>query len=193
MKNDRIEPINEKIPDALISGSIEFFVYDGDIFCLHNGKVYPFDEIPERIINKVRNDMKKNKKAIKALNNWKILDEQKRMRQYISCRFGAFDNAPDISETGEAINTEYFNCGNRGRCAYEGIICQKIAVKTGVLNKREITALKMIGRGMQDREICIELGISENTFRHTKDSLRKKSGFAGKPALAVLAHKLNLI
>lgn len=193
MKIYRLEANNEKIPAALMNSSTEFFVHDDDIFCLHNGKVYTFDEVPERIMNTVRNDMKKNKRVIKALKTWCFSDQKKLVQQYISCRFGAFDNTPDISETGEAINTEYFNCGNRGKCAYEGIVCPKIAVKYGVLNKREITALKMIGSGMQDREICIELGISDNTFRHTKDSLRKKSGLPGKPALAVLAHKLNLI
>lgn len=193
MKTYRLETNNQNIPAALVNGNTEFFVYDGDIFCLHNGKVYTFDEVPERIMRYVRNDMQKNKKTINALKAWSFSDQKKLTQQYISCRFGAFDNAPDISETGETINTEYFNCGNRGKCTYEGIVCPKIAVKHGVLNKREITALKMIGRGMQDREICIELGISDNTFRHTKDSLRTKSGLPGKPALAVLAHQLNLI
>lgn len=184
---------NQKLPAGLVDKGVEFFVYQNDIRCLHNGETFTFDNIPNHIIKIIEEDMIKNPKALKALADWDITDPKSQIRQYIICRFGGFDKNPDITADGLVLHSEYHDCGRRGKCPYEGKLCASIQLTNGVLNKREIEILKRIGQGKLDKDICAEMFMAKDTLRYHKDQISEKAGTLGKIALAVLAYQLNLV
>lgn len=184
---------NQKLPPGLTNKALEFFIHNHEVKCLYQGIVYEFDNFPPEVFELVEADMQQNPKALKALADWDITDQNEQIRQYIACRFGGFNNEADISESGEIIPTEWVDCGRRGKCAYEGKLCTSIQLPNGLLTKREIDVLKLIGAAKLDKEICDSLDISQDTLRNHKDNISYKAGVERKSALAVLAYKLNLI
>ena len=184
---------SQKLPAGLIDSGVEFFVHQNEIYCLHNGATFTFENIPQHIIQLIREDMFQYPKALKALKDWDINDPEAQIKQYIMCRFGGFDNNSDISSDGKILHTEYINCGRRGQCPYEGKLCASIEVKQGVLSRREIAVLKLIGAGKLDKEIADELDISRAAIRNHKDHISQKAGVERKASLAILAHQLNLV
>ncbi|MFD2163710.1 response regulator transcription factor [Paradesertivirga mongoliensis] len=183
----------QSLPPGLVDNAVEFFIHQHEIKCLYLGNVYTFDQLPEFVVAIVEQDMLSNPKAMQALASWDITDPLEQMRQYIACRFGGFDNNPDISTKGEVLPAEYVDCGRRGKCPYEGKLCNSIQLPHGLLTKREIEVLKEIGLGSYDKEICEKLSITQDTLRTHKEHISTKAGIERKPALAVLAYKLGLI
>lgn len=183
----------QQLPPGLVDNAVEFFIHKHEVECLYQGIRYSFNKIPAHIIEVVENDMMANPKALKALADWDITDQNEQIRQYIACRFGGFDYQADISADGLIQPAEYIDCGRRGSCAYEGKLCTSLLLVNGIATRREIEVLKMIGKSFLDKEICDQLNISQDTLRNHKDSLSQKAGVERKPSLAILAHKLNLI
>jgi DNA-binding CsgD family transcriptional regulator len=183
----------QTLPPGLVSKALEFFIHDHEIKCLYKGLVFSFCDFPSEIIAWVEADMLRHPKALKALAEWDITDPDEQMRQYIACRFGGFDNNPDIEENGQVVAKEYVDCGRRGSCAYEGKLCASIQLPNGLLTKREIEVLRLIGECKFDKEICDLLNITQDTLRNHKDNISQKAGIERKPALGILAHKLKLV
>jgi DNA-binding CsgD family transcriptional regulator len=183
----------QTLPPGLMDDSVEFFIHDHEVKALYKGRSWKFDEFPTELVEIIDNDMASHPKAMKALADWDITDPSEQMRQYIACRFGGFDYSPDINGEGIIQVAEYVDCGRRGKCAYEGKLCSSIVLANGVLTKKEIEVLKLIGQGLLDKEICDSLGIAQDTLRSHKDSLCSKSGLQRKAALSVLAYQYKLI
>lgn len=184
----------QSLPPGLMDNSVEFFIYNHEIWCLYKGEKYSFNDFPQEIIDIVDADMAANPKAMKALVEWDITDPDERMRQYIACRFGGFDNNPDICDNGIIQPAEYVDCGRRnGLCDYEGKLCSSIVLSNGTLTKREIEVLTLIGREMLDKEICDSLQMAHDTLRNHKDNISVKNGSTRKAGLAILAYKYKLI
>jgi DNA-binding CsgD family transcriptional regulator len=183
----------QTLPPGLMDNSVEFFIHKHEIWCLYKGNKYAFEDFPSEILEIVDADMAANPKAMKALHDWDITDPDERVRQYIACRFGGFDNTPDICNTGIMQPAEYVDCGRRGICPYEGKLCSSIVLEFGTLTKKEIEVLRQIGLGLLDKEICEVLSISQDTLRNHKDSLSTKSGTQRKAGLSILAYKYKLI
>lgn len=185
--------LNQQLPGGLVDDSAEFFIHQNDIKCLYQGKAHSYDEIPSHIMDAVEADMMQHPKALEALAKWGITNAEDQIKQYIFCRFGGFDSNPDISDNGDIHHREYFDCGRRGNCAYEGKLCPSVKVAHGELSKREIEVLRLIGLGRLDKEICDDLGIALDTLRSHKDNIKLKTGEERKTAQGVLAHRLGLI
>lgn len=184
---------NQQLPPGLVSDAVEFFIHQHEVKCQTQGRTYSFDEMPAEILRIVEDDMMANPKALKALADWDITDQNEQMRQYIACRFGGYDYQADISPERGIQPAEYVDCGRRGSCPYEGKLCTSLLLANGIATKREVEVLKMIGQSLLDKEICDQLNMSQDTLRNHKDSLSQKAGVERKPSLAILAHKLNLI
>jgi DNA-binding CsgD family transcriptional regulator len=183
----------QTLPPGLMDDSVEFFIYNHEIWCLYRGNKYTFVNFPEEVIETIDADMVSNPKAMKALYDWDITDQDERVRQYIACRFGGFDNSPDVCANGVVQPAEYVDCGRRGICDYEGKLCSSIVLPNGTLTKKEIEVLRQIGLGLLDKEICDVLNIAQDTLRSHKDNLCFKSGTQRKAGLSILAYKYKLI
>lgn len=185
---------DKKLPrllPGLVDKSVEFFVHQNEIKCLHDGQVYYYENIPEWIFDIIDEDMLKYPDAIKALGNWENLSSEDYRRQYIYCRFGGADHEPDIYPDGTVKHTEYFDCGLRGKCRHEGKLCCSIQVENGILTKTELEVLKHIN--LLDKEIASEMFISLETVSSHLQNIRQKTGLPRKPQLAIFASQKGLI
>lgn len=188
-----MESTTTNLPAGLIDEGVEFFQVDKQINCLYNGRRYRWSEIPQFIKDMVIEDMVKNSEAIKALAKWDLYHEDEMLHQYILCRFGGFDNEPDISKDGNVGFSEYWDCGRRGTCANEGKLCSSIKVANGYLTKQQINILKCIRAGKTYAEIAEKLFIAEDTVISHVQNIQSVTGLKGKAELAAFAERKNLI
>lgn len=183
----------QSLPAGLEDTGVEFYVYHNEVRCLHAGRVYKFDEIPRHILDAVEDYMMAKPDAIKALLDWDIQDSDDMLRQFIFCHFGGFDHTPDITACGDILEADYFECGRRGKCKYEGKLCASIKVENGYLTKQEVRILQLIAQGKLNKEIAEELNITEDTVSTHNQNIQAKTGKSRKPELALLAREKNLI
>lgn len=183
---------NNHLPAGLLDDNCEFFTQGSNVYALYKGKVIPFEEFPQELLDLLNIDLSKYPDAINALIDLNLLDEKSMLWQYTRCRFGGFDGEPDIYN-GQLKHTEYFECGERGTCKYEGKLCQAIKVKNGYLTKREIQILKCIAEGLLDKEIADALNISINTVPVFKKNIQDKTGLTRKADMTRFAIQKNII
>ncbi len=188
-----LSKIVQKLPPGLEDKSVEFYLFDNMIKCLHNGYRYLWSEIPSWIIEIVAKDMFQNKKAMKCLVEMKLKRREQKLRQYIICQFGGFDGEPDINDKGEINYTEYFDCGLRGSCPYEGKLCATIKVANGYLTKQELNVLKLVAIAKMNKEIAHMLNISEETVSTHNQNIQRKLGVDNKIDMASFAISKNII
>jgi DNA-binding CsgD family transcriptional regulator len=182
---------HSKLIAGLIDQGVEFFVHANEVKCIHAGQVYSFEQFPEWIIKVIEEDMVKHPEALKALATWENLHQTEYVRQYIYCRFGGLDFDPDIDSNRKLSYAEYFDCGFRGVCKYEGKLCCTIKVSEGHLTKTEIEVLKRVA--LADKSIADELCISTDTVNSHLQNIRRKTGYSNKVELAIFATKKGII
>lgn len=188
-----LSKIKQSLPPGLEDNGVEFYVNQNDIKCLHSGNTYRWGEFPQWILDRIEEDMLQNPEAMNALVAWDITDSEEMMRQYIVCRFGGFDGLPDITKEGEIIHVEYFECGRRGNCSFEGKLCSSIKVGDEHLTKQEIKIIKKIASGKHNREIADELNISEETVATHNKNIQRKLGVTSKLGIVPWAVKRNIV
>ena len=183
---------HHKLLAGMVDKGVEFFVHQNEVKCIHDGKVYVYDDFPEWIISLIQDDMIKYPEAIKALASWENLHPSEYTRQYIYCRFGGIDFEPDINAQKEVQYAEYFDCGLRGSCKYEGKLCCAIRTESGQhLTKTEIEVLKRVDKSY--KVIADDMNISIDTVNSHMQNIRKKTGLAGVAELAIYATKKGII
>ncbi|WP_131535548.1 response regulator transcription factor [Pedobacter nototheniae] len=182
---------NSRLIAGLVDKAVEFFVHRNEVYCVHDGRTYVFEEIPRWIIDIVEHDMLKHEDAIKALALWENLADEDYIRQYIICRFGGIDDEPDIDTKGVVHEAEYFDCGLRGTCKHEGKLCTAFKVANGYLTKMELAILKLIN--LPDKIIADRLSISTETVSTHQQNIRIKTGLKSKVELAIFAQKKGII
>lgn len=188
-----ISKIKQHLPPGLEDNSVEFYVHENCIKCLHKGVKYSWGEFPEWIIQKIEDDMLVHPDAIKALLAWDIQERDEMIRQYIICRFGGFDGNPDISNSGDIDYVEYFDCGRRGNCSQEGKLCSAIKVGEDYLTRQELNVLKKVASGKSNKVIAAELILSEETISSHNQNIQRKLGVFTKIEMATWAVKRNIV
>lgn len=185
----------QKIPAGVEGKGYEFFYSERykDIRCTHNERTLNWDEIPEEAFEIVAEDMALHPEVIVDFKDWNIHDPKKQLKQYIFCRFGHYDTEPDIDENGNIHSGEYFDCGMRGVCKYEGRICSTIKVANGELTKRETEILKEVAKGKLNKEIAETLNISEHTVATHIQTIQQKGNFFRKFEMISFAKDKNLV
>ncbi len=181
---------NSRLMSGLVDKCVEFFYHKNEVYCLHDGVRYTFEETPKWIIEKIEEDMLQYPDAMKALASWENLDESEWVRQYIICRFGGIDDEPDIDLEGNVHHAEYFDCGLRGQCRYEGKLCTALKVENGYLGKAEIEVLRYIS--LPDKLIADKLNKSIDTIITQQQTIRAKTGMRSKVELAIFAQKKGI-
>jgi len=179
-------------PAGLVDQDIEIFGHDFKAGCLHNGQRKSFQEFPPELVEDLQEKYNNHPTAKKALSHWGIKEEDQ-LERFTFCMFAGFDHVPDFIDNAGLGAPEYHNhCGQRGDCPYEGKCCSGLVVENGKLSPREIEVAALIGKCYSDKLICFELGISQETLRHHKNSIERKTGVFGKVGIAIVAHKYKL-
>lgn len=187
------DSIASTLPPGLTDSSVEFFADREGMSCLTGGQRHTWESIPSRIIEMVENNLLDNPEAIEGLIQMGNGSRTEMLQQYAFCRFGGFDGNPDISSTGEILHTEYVECGNRGSCRFEGIVCASIRVGNDFLTKQEINVLKKVASGKPNKIIAAELFISEETVSSHNQNIQRKLSVSCKVEMATWAVKRNIV
>ena len=169
MNRDIIQPL----PAGLMNSEIEFFTHGTEVYQLSNGKVTVFSEIDNTTKEIIRQDLEKRPQAVSALLDLQIQDTEAQLKQYTRCMCGGFQGHPDIVD-GKLIHTEYWDCGIRGNCKYEGKLCASITINNTRITEREIELGKLICTGLPDKIIAGMMNISENTINPMKRNICEK-------------------
>lgn len=112
-----------------------------------------------------------------------------KVRRFIKCNFGQFDNVLDIDHLGR-MNFEFVSCPMRGECKYDGIICNPKFNSN--LSCRELEVMRMSFDGHTDDEISSALFISLNTVNNHRKNSFKKLGLHSMAEFIRYANDKNL-
>lgn len=107
------------------------------------------------------------------------------------CRYGGFDDKADISK--HTHTTEYYDCGERGRCPVEGKLCKHVQAENGCLTPREIDVIKLIAQDLADKQIADMLNISVNTANQHRVNIKQKIGCNTKVGICRFAVEKRII
>lgn len=175
---------------GLLDEGTDFIKYEGDLYCINGGKAHKWPDFPKKVIDILEDDMLNTPGALKALSQWENLLPDDFIPRYVTCRFGGIDDQPDIDANGKISHTEYFDCGLRGKCRFEGKLCCSIKAEFGILTKTEIEVLKQVTLSYKD--IGEKLFISPETVSTHLQNLRSKTGSKNNSQLAVYAHQKGI-
>ncbi|TCV17096.1 regulatory LuxR family protein [Sphingobacterium alimentarium] len=160
------------------------------LWCSHNKRQYKWPFFPKKVIDLVKQDMLNNPDKIIYLNQWPNLRREDRIYRYMLCNFGGLDDKPDFDKHGNVSRSEYYDCGLRGKCQFEGKLCCSIKVSNGYLSKSEIEVLKLIR--LPDKLIADTLHRSPETISTHLQNIREKTGESDKVNLALFALSIGI-
>jgi DNA-binding CsgD family transcriptional regulator len=161
------------IPAGLTDNNLEFFSLNGELYSLSNGIRHQIPECPVEHLQFLQNQLDADPIAQETLTN--VPDDHK-LKVYGICRFGACNSTPDGVDNNCIDKTEYFDCGIRGRCEFEGKRCKELVTDAGVLSFRQLQIMILVSRGLLNKEIADQLNISENTVANHLANIHPKIG-----------------
>ena len=182
-------------PSYLFNGaSVEFFTdKQARALCITNGEILPFIRFGDAVLQIVENDIAINSVKARALTAMGLTERLPRIEKYLVCNYGGFDHHPDMLN-GVLMHTEYWACPNRGKCKFEGVLCDGLKTASGeMLSVREIQVLKLVATGLLDKEIAETLQISIHTVPTHTRNIRRKTMLMRKADLTRYATQKNLI
>lgn len=184
-------PVHQNFPAGLLDDTVEIATTGDFVFAIINGCMTPFSNWPKELLAALKEDLQKQEKAIESLIDLGLETDDEMLWQYARCRFGSYDGRPDMVD-GKFMYTEYWDCGIRGTCPYEGKLCCSMKVKFGIITSREMQVWVLVGEGLLDKEIADRLGISDTTVPTHVRSLCKKCGVRNRCELSKLGYQLNV-
>lgn len=179
-----------QLPESLKSFNKEFISIDGDPFQIRI-ELVPLSEIDNETRLQLQLKLSRDTMAQASLDVLNIKDTAKRLEKFVSCRFGGFDDQPDI-DVNDNTTPEYFDCSQRGSCPVEGKLCKHIKASEGFLTPREIEFIKLISQDLADKEIADKLGISYHTATTHRTNIQHKIGANSKVGIATFAIQKNI-
>lgn len=180
------------IPAGLFDENIEIFSFNEKPFALYNGQCIPLSELPEEFLGLLWDDLQKNEAALMALELSGYHCKCDKIHKYALCRFGGFDSTPDISN-GKLNCAEYFDCGFRGKCSMEGIVCKSITFNGHILTPNEMKMMQLLATEDTLPVIAEKLEMSMNSFENHKKTLFEKMGVLSRARLVAIAFINNLL
>lgn len=188
-----LQVIDQSMPAGLVDKNAELYHHKGEDYVFQGGIKLTYDQFPEPLYAKIDFTISTRPKAIWSLNHIGLTDIHSRRRQFIRCNNSSFDYVPDVCTDLPTLNTEYVPCNIRGKCRYEGKLCQGVFVMNGKLTLRELRVMALIRIGLYDKEICDKLSIAPDTLKSHKKSIQRKLGVERKSAIANSAAFMQII
>ena len=162
------------IPSGLTDNNIEFFAKDGELYSLQDGTRYRYPELPESHIDFLSNMLMDDTSAQDTMTGIPVAN---RIKIYGICRFGGCNFTPDASDEGDCIDMhEYYECGIRGVCPFEGKRCKDIVMPAGVLTSHMLKMMLLVTAGLINKEIADKLSIAKKTVDNTLVTITSRIG-----------------
>ena len=156
---------------GLINKEVEFFaVSRQDVRCIHNGRVWKFEEFPQWILDTVRRGM--------GPGDFSLED----IRGFIFENFGGVDCEPDIDTNGRLNHPEYFAQSGR----------KNLPVRNGkYLTPMQLQILQRINQPY--KQIAEALFISPETVKSHIQNTMLATELSNKVELAIFASRKGII
>lgn len=183
---------NIQIPGGLVDHDIEFFDVDSNTMAIYKGSVKSFEQLPISIHQMIWDYFKDNESIIDSLEEAGFMTYDEKIKKFTSCRFGGFDTVSDIKNSSINIS-EYFDCGHRGNCKMEGIVCSYPKYNEHTITPFELKIIKLLSTEMTLPAIADEMKVCANTLDNRKKVLFEKFKVLSRSRLVALAFRNNLI
>jgi DNA-binding CsgD family transcriptional regulator len=181
-----------QIPSGLIDDNIELFSAQGKMMATHSGTVKSLFDLPEPFLRKLTVEMHSVPSVIKALIHAGYKTENEQLEKYAECKFGGFDLTADFKD-GKFSDSEYHECGFRGICPMEGIVCGFFKVNGQIISPFEIQMIKHLATDDTLPVIAEKLKISINNFENKKQKLFTKLSVQSRPKLVARGYDLQIL
>ena len=170
---------------------VEFFLYKGRLMFLHDGRARSFEKITPEIRYHLEEMIADNPDVDLCLDCLDLHEPLERLRQFVICRFASFDTVADLTEGGEG-SPEFTLCDKRGRCPFEGTLCQPLTNNYS-LSFREIQVIRVMASGLPNKLMVDDLGISINTINTHIQNICHKLEVRSKAEILLWAMKHHII
>jgi len=195
-KHHHIESGGFQLPAGLIDENVEIFSANGFLKGIYKGKTFDFNKLPTIVKIQFVNIYESEKletpdceKLIRKLFHCK--NYQSELQQFTMCNYGGLDNAADFNK-GSIPEKEYWNCGKRGKCKGELIVCKPHCIVKNNISLREIEIIKLISHGLQDNEMAIQLNLADSTITTHVRNIRKKLKVNNRGEIIRFAFNYNI-
>lgn len=105
---------------------------------------------------------------------------------------GGFDMNADFKD-GQLSDAEYHECGFRGECPMEGIVCGFFRVKGQIITPFDIHMIKLLATEDTLPVIAEKLQVCMNTFETKKQKLFEKLGVLSRARLVAVSYDLQIL
>lgn len=183
---------NIQIPAGLIDQNIELFKTADAVLGIHNGTVKPLFEMPLAFLDILKKEMRSHYSIVETLKLAGYKTEKSQLEKFAECRFGGFDLNADFKD-GVLAESEYHECGFRGNCDMEGIVCNFFKVNGQIITPFEMQMIKHLATDDKLTLIAQNLKVSINTFETKKQRLFEKLGVMSRPRLVAYAFELQIL
>jgi DNA-binding CsgD family transcriptional regulator len=184
---------NIQIPSGLIDENIEMFITPCDSMKgMHSGTVKDFFDLPRFFLKIIENEMLRFPSTIKALQLSGYKKRKDQLLKYAKCRFGGFDFTADFKD-GKLSDAEYHECGFRGECPMEGIVCGFFKVKGQIITPFEIEMIKLLATEDTLPVIAEKLKVCMNSFETKKQKLFEKLHVLSRARLVAVCYDLQIL
>lgn len=179
------------LPAGIESGSFEGFrteKYRAN--CVYNCKLIDYIESPLFIREQIQVELIRDKKAFQFLLSEKLSGDEME-EAFFSCRYGNYDSIPDYANG--VLSPDCPDCGIEHICKGFNIVCKIPLLHNGLsLTARELQVVKLVTKGLFDKEIADVLDSSVNTVRTHLERIRKKMEVNSRVEIANWGHKHNI-
>lgn len=170
----------------------ESFVNDGVLTHVCESKVYYGLDLPTEMLDKYKSELADDKTAQHGLRKMGCVGKEETLLQFIICRFGGNDQQSDLNHN--ASTPDYYNCGRRGACKQEFIVCRPVLSVTGEkLSRCEIAVIKLIAEDLTDESIANKLCVSTNTIKSHRANITSKLDVKSKNGIVRFAIENKII
>jgi DNA-binding CsgD family transcriptional regulator len=183
---------NIQLPSGLIDDNIELFTTQGQMMATHSGLVKTLFDLPIDFLNMLSDEMHSYPLAVTALKMAGYKTKKAQLEKFSECRFGGFDLTADFKE-GKFSEVEYHECGFRGTCPMEGIVCGFFKVNGQIITPFEIQMIKLLASEDKLPLIAEKLKVSMNNFETKKQRLFEKLGVLSRPKLVAVGYDLQIL
>lgn len=183
---------NIQIPSGLIDNHIELFSAGGKMMGTHSGVVKTFFELPKQFRLILNDKMHSNPSTILALEMAGFRTNETKLEKYAECNYSGFDFVADFKE-GYLSEAEYHECGFRGNCVMEGIVCGFFKVNGNIITPFEISMIKLLATEDKISLIQEKLKVSKNTLDLKKQKLFEKLGVYSRARLVATCYDLQIL
>lgn len=183
---------NINIPSGLIDENIELFSVHGRMLAIHAGVVKTLFELPDEFLELLRHEMHSDISTLVALDMAGFHSEKQQLEKYAECRLGGYDLIADFKD-GTIAEAEYHDCGFRGECPMEGIVCKFFRHNGHIISPFEIEIIKLLATEDTLPVIAEKLSISMNNFEAKKQMLFQKLQVLSRARLVAVAYDLQIL